>query len=73
MFEDIRKRSDLAVLWIYNKYLKYKEAQCKSSSEEMSDESEDTSDSANANQCELEYNRTVQNILLYLQESNNEM
>lgn len=65
MFEDIRKRSDLAVLWIYNKYLKYKEAQF---NEEMSDEFEESPGSVN--QCELEYNRTVQTILIYLQESN---
>ncbi len=67
VFEDIRKRSDLALLWIYNKYLKYKDAQYKQLSEEMTDESVQTLSST---QSELEYNHTVQTILLYLQESN---
>jgi len=70
VFEDIRKRSDLAVLWIYNKYLKYKEAQYKQFDEEMRDESEESEDLVYVNQYKLEYNRTVQTILLYLQESN---
>ena len=74
IFEDVRKRIDLGLMWIFNNYMNLKSAQNKRNNLERIDKDEDLDEQTEEDlfkatkKYELDYDRTLYTILFNLQQ-----